>query len=393
MTTSGSIFPLLALGALALAAGMLGVALLRLLADLSADRRLSRQSGQSRVLADLQRQIESHSSLFVRRDLAQPEFIHDATALDHWLAGSQERTADQGAAQVQVYPDESLIDRNLLVLTTADSWTARAAAAGLLGWTGSPLAVPALLGVMQDADPDSLALRPIILKALGRIRHPDAISELIGALCSTDSSLPSGISSLLTAFGEEAVEPLARLLADSGSDPALRQRSAALLGDISHRAGLPALFNALEDEDAALRLQTVQALSGFTNERVVDRLLDHVLTDPSTPVRESCANALAGLASDRTLQFLVEGLAETEPSIRLRAVEGLERLGKTARGILTATLADADRTLARRSARALEKIGAVANAGRRLRGGGYDVNASELLIDVGAHWSPRPAAA
>ena len=390
MRPEASITGGLLLGVAALVLAQLAVAGALLLRSALADLWVRRWTRRSQVLRDLLTDLESEPSLHVRRELATRALAGDLRRLETWLEIVSNHGHDPAGLEPAVFEEAGLVDRALRQLHDDRRWVRRAAAAGLLGWTGSPRAVRPLLEVVRDRRSEVAAVRAAALRALGRIRHADAVGPLVETLSSDESWLPPLVASMLARIGEPALLPLIERLEDDATPTPVRRWAAQILGDIGHRRALIPLVRALSDLDAEIRARAAKSIGRLGDERGVDALLERLLVDPVPFVRISVARGLSQLASERTLQFLVEALADPEWWVRLRAVQALEHLGPVAREVLVATLSDPDPQVGREAARALEGIGAVADALQVLRSEGYRPDAGELLVDVGRAGNLEP---
>jgi len=355
-----------------------------------ASLRVARWRRRSRVLDDLLSQIEDEPSVHVRREIATRRIGHDLELLEAWLERVAERGSDPADLDPVVFEDAGLVQRSLDDLQTARRWTRRATAAAILGWTGSPRAVPVLLERVQDVHGEVSAVRAVALRALGRIRHPEAVAPLAGALASPETWLPPVVASTLARIGGPARTALADRLADPDENEVVRRWSAQILGDLGDRRSLPVLCTALEDTDAELRARAAQALGAIGDPRAVERLLPRLLVDPVPFVRTAVARALGRVGADRAMQLLVEALADPEWWVRLRAIEALEKIGSPARDLLVATLSDPDPQVRRGAARALEGIGVVAESIAIVRRDGYVASTDELLVEIGKAGNIEP---
>jgi HEAT repeat protein len=345
--------------------------------------RLRRRCGHSTLLASLCESLDAGGSAHVRAELSRRELLVDVSALEAWLDLVASRGEDPALLPPEEYERVGLVDRYLRQLQRARGWSARAAAAEVLGWTHSPRAVPALLEAALDERGEEPAVRAVALRALGRIRHPRAVEPLISALASSDTWFPPRAAEMLARIGAPAVEPLARLVGDACAPLTTRRWAAQVLGEVRDRRALHALHAALGDLDAELRAKAARALGNLGQERSIGPLLDRLLADPIPFVRSCVARALGQLSTGRTVGFLVEALADPEWWVRLRAVEALAQLGEPARQVLHGALHDSDPQVAREAGRALEGLGVVAELLDSLRREGYSPELTELLVDIG----------
>lgn len=376
------------------AAAVLGLQLLLvftlLLRGAWATHRVARWRRRSRVLDELLVTIESATSVHVRRELATKQLGQDLDALEDWLDVVVARGDDPAELPASVYEDSGLVQRHLDVLANDRRWTHRAASAAILGWTGSPQAVPVLLEHVQDVRGEMPAVRAVALRALGRLRHPDAVGPLVDALRSEETWLPAAVATMLTRLGKPALEAVVARLRDRDEDDVVRRWCAQILGDMGDRRALFVLLESLNDVDAELRARAAHALGSIGDARAADRLLERLLVDPVPFVRTAVARALGTVSTERAMQRLVEALADPEWWVRLRAIEALESIGKPARDLLVATLSDPDLQVRRETARALEGIGVMAESIEIIRHGGYDAAVGELLVEIGRAGNIEP---
>lgn len=352
--------------------------------------RLARSRRQSRALDEAFVHLQADRSAPLRRTLARKEILRDIRSLELWLDLVAERGEDPAALDPEDFERVGIVERYTRELRGHREWTRRAAAAEILGWTHSPTAVPALLECVQDETGELASVRAVALRSLGRIRHPDVVPPLVESLGSPETWFPPMVAGILVRVGKPAVEPLCRLLSDHDAPIGPRRWAAQILGEIGHGRALIGLHAALSDVDAELRAKAAKALGLLADDRSIEALLDRLLVDPIPYVRTCVAKALAQMSTARTMEFLVEALADSEWWVRLRAVEGLAQFGDAARDILIGALHDRDPQVSREAARALEAQGFVARMLDALGRPDDAHEAREFLVDLGRAGNLEP---
>ncbi len=361
----------------------IGVVLLLVVRNAWVERALSRGARDSRLLASVLHDLGGERSAHVRSALSRRTLRNDLRALERWIDLVVERGDDPGWLPAEEYERSGLVDRYLEELRSAKKWARRAAAAEILGWTGSPRAVPQLLATALDVGGESASVRAVALRSLGRVHHPDAVVPLVGALATADSWFAPTAAAVLAGIGAPSVAALRRELQGTDRPIGSRRWAATILGDIADRRALGALHAALADVDPELRARAAKALGAIRDSSSVGPLHDRLLTDPSPFVRTSVAKALGRLPTRETVEFLAQSLSDPEWWVRLRAVESLANLGSPAIDALRGALHDRDPVVAREAARGLEQLGTVALAIDALAEESYSPESTEFLIQVG----------
>jgi HEAT repeat protein len=231
-------------------------------------------------------------------------------------------------------------------------WAVREDAAHLLGTFKDPRAVTPLIALLRDPDRSvreaaTEALRVIgspSVEALGAcLDQPDlSVQEAASAILSTiadERALTSLIKALRSsdwivrmhaakALGlvrhADAILPLIPLLQDKVK--AVREEAAAGLAAIGDPA-IPWLVNALRHEDWLVRLHAVEALGKSRSPQAVEPLLSVLSNDQDSAVREDAARALGDIGDPRSVEYLCTLLRD--PALRTVAVEALGRIGDT----------------------------------------------------------------
>jgi len=213
-------------------------------------------------------------------------------------------------------------------------------------------------------------VRGAALRALGRIRTPPPIPELIEALGTPEASLPQRIAEILVRFDARCRGSLCRELRNRESE-VRRMWAAEILGWLGNaEAGIP-LIDALGDVNPEVRAKSAGALGKLSESRAIDRLLEMLLSDPIPFVRTRVAQALGAIGNPRVIDHLVQVLKDPEWWVRIRAIEALEQIGRESAGTLLAALEDEDGEVRRRAATALERMGYVRDSVETLEREGF----------------------
>ena len=233
-----------------------------------------------------------------------------------------------------------------------EDWAVREDAARLLGTFKDPRAVTPLIALLRDQDRSVReaaieALRTIgeeSVEALGAcLEQPDlSVQEAASAILSTiadERVLPSLIKALQSsdwivrmhaakALGlirhTDAVVPLIPLLQDKVK--AVREEAAAGLAAIGDPA-IPSLVHALRHEEWLVRLHAVEALGKTRSAQAVEPLLPVLFNDHDSAVREDAVRALGAIRDPRAVEYLLTAMRE--PGLRTLAVETLGLIGDT----------------------------------------------------------------
>lgn len=231
-----------------------------------------------------------------------------------------------------------------------DDWAIRQDAAHLLGTFKDPRAVTPLILLLRDRDRSVRetaieALRAIgapSVEALGAcLDQPDlSVQEAASAILSTIAD-ERALTSLITALRSsdwivrmhaakalglvrhaEAIMPLIPLLQDKVK--AVREEAAAGLAAIGDSA-IPSLVNALRHEEWLVRLHAVEALGKTRSPQAVEPLLSVLFNDHDSAVREDAARALGEIGDVRAVEYLATLVHD--PALRTVAIEALGKIG------------------------------------------------------------------
>ncbi len=176
-----------------------------------------------------------------------------------------------------------------LRLRTGD-WVERLRAVREMGATGSPTALPALLGAVRD---EHEAVRDAAVNAIA-------------------------------VFGTAARPILVALLSDPS--PGLRATAATALGDLGRAEALPALLEALYDEDDRVHAAAVKAIAQIGEAEAVPHLIQQLQTEHGTR-RVRVIEALEKLRDLRSVEPLINALYDEDTLVRRVAARALGRIG------------------------------------------------------------------
>jgi HEAT repeat protein len=198
-----------------------------------------------------------------------------------------------------------------------------------------PKFVDELLTLFDDAQKDDPRVRRYLALALGRLGDKRAVSGLVKCVETTspDADPETLIYSIwaLGAIGDPlAVPPLVRLA--QADDAGLRKAAVHALGAIPSEAAKPPLVTALQDAVVDVRWNAALALARRGDPAaapVIAGMLDRValekLKDVSPEQQEDAllgAVVAAASLKDATLMEAVRGLAERDPSLKVREAAG-----------------------------------------------------------------------
>lgn len=167
----------------------------------------------------------------------------------------------------------------------------RSKAVEYLGEQAHEPAVPHLVDIYPLADSGT---RFMIVKALGRIGHADALPVLFDALREDDPWVRAAAAGALIQVGKPAIDGLTHGLRDDNKH--VRRAAAKALGKIGvdDEIAIRVLADALEDEDSAVRRFAAEALGRMGDGVVVPELAE-VLNDKNPKTRIAAFRALASL--------------------------------------------------------------------------------------------------
>ena len=228
---------------------------------------------------------------------------------------------------------EQQVERLIRELQDSDS-DIRSIAAVTLGEIGPEAkdAIPALIQLLQDQDAEGFARANAAL-ALGQIGEgaKDAMSVLIQALRDQDKYVRRDAAGAL----EEIGTPRAIKAAKD------RHRMVVTLGWIGSEDEIPALIQALQNEDKDVRVNAAWTL-GQRVESAVDAvpILIRALRDQDEWVRYHAALALGeiGEGASNAVPALMHALRDQDKYVRRYAVGALGKIGKGAVPALIRTL-------------------------------------------------------
>ena len=193
---------------------------------------------------------------------------------------------------------------------------------------GSPEAVPGLIRALND--PDWLAQRHAA-EALGRKGAVQALPHLLAKLESSSGATVSAARSLRQLGSRHGVP---EQLQDLRSPETWRRSKAAeALGILGGPEALPALLEALVDEQPSVRAAAAKGLAelgahdGENVRREAVPALLQALSDGEWTVRSAAADALGALGAREAEGPLLEKLSDEYRSVRWAALRSLRQLG------------------------------------------------------------------
>ena len=250
---------------------------------------------------------------------------------------------------------------------------------GLVGYTKEAFDVD--FNRKQDESPK------FKLKEPRRVENQDQqVERLIRELQDTDSDVRSIAAVTLGEIGpeaEDAVPILIKLLQDQDEEGFVRANAATALGKIGEGASkaVPALINALRDQDKYVRRDAAEALEKIGTPRTIKTVKDRyrvviplgwtgsedevpaliqALQNENKDVRVNAVVTLGQIESEDVVPVLIKALQDQDEWVRVNAAWTLGQRGKSASKavpILIKALQDQDEWVRASAAMALGEIG------------------------------------
>ncbi len=188
---------------------------------------------------------------------------------------------------------------------------------------------------------------------LGDAGDPAAIQPLAALLDDPESGVRWKAAEALGKLGPPAVGPLIDGL--RGGDVDVRWMAAVALGDIADPAAVPALLEALNDEDAYVRSRVALALAAIG--KPAETVLITGLSTGNKRVRWGAALALGRIGGEVATSALIDALCAPDEDMRRQTASALEDMGEAAIPTLIAMLRVSDPDIRREVIATLIQIG------------------------------------
>ncbi len=169
--------------------------------------------------------------------------------------------------------------------------------------------VQSVLGVLQHADEDSELteeqldalrhsnprIRDRLVAALGDLGGKVSVQALLPALNDINPAVRKSAINSLVKIGHDAVPDLIESLRHKSQF--MRANAAETLGEIKDKDAVEPLIALLNDQQAAVRLKAVTALKNIQDDRAV-KSLQNMLSDSEKTVRDAAEDALRSFGVD-----------------------------------------------------------------------------------------------
>ncbi|PCI40724.1 MAG: hypothetical protein COB53_00070 [Elusimicrobia bacterium] len=210
----------------------------------------------------------------------------------------------------------ALNDENPFVRTGAISSLAK------LGANESAKKILAMLGKDKDSQ-----VRQQAANAFANLDIKGEVQALIKALQDESKGVRFAAARTLgSTRSQAAAKKLAELLTSPEENAGMRRVAAGALRSIRSKETLPALEQALSDEDLNVRRQAVQAVQAIGNKGSVPKL-KKLLKDEDAQVRVLAIQALAKFGDHSGIATAVEMLGHTDARVRQQAANAIGRVG------------------------------------------------------------------
>ncbi len=227
-----------------------------------------------------------------------------------------------------------------------------ALSAQAVGAAADPKTIEALIGALDDSDPQ---VREQVVVTLGRMRDPRIVPALLPLLKDGNTEVrEQAVFALARSRDPRATAAVSTMIDDSSSE--VREQVVHLLGQSRNREAVPALLKALKDSSADVREQAAFALGQLRDVSAVDPLLE-MLKDSSADVREQTIFALGQLRDRKAVDGLMSALKDSNPDVREQAAFALGQIrDPKALPSLTAALRDSVADVREQAAFAIGQI-------------------------------------
>jgi len=209
-------------------------------------------------------------------------------------------------------------------LSHADNSHAKAQAAEALGRLKTPLAVEELVRALDDV---SLSVREQAARALGEIRDPRATMPLVRKLTDPASGISDVAAAALGKIGDHTALPALAAAAQLGPPP--RQLAAMeALGRLSDASVPEILGNLMHDADPTVRTAAIRALAEREDPVSAPGLIAQLTKEREPANLAVLADALGRLGSTEAMHPLLDALARTSsPTVQREILNALGSLG------------------------------------------------------------------
>jgi HEAT repeat protein len=231
----------------------------------------------------------------------------------------------------------------------------RASAIIEAGKTGDRSAIKSLVSILENKGEIDW-LRGCAATALGRLAGEEAIPALIDAL-KDDNNVVS--RAVISAFGDiksQKATPFLLKILENKCKEELHAITVTVLGEIGGYEVIPTLLQALESSNERVRVSAARSLSEFQTEEATSRFLI-LIKDTNECLRAIAASSL-GLIGDKCgVKPLMEALHDDTETVRAIAASSLGCIGE--RGAIPSleeSLGDMSEIVRKQAAAALLKI-------------------------------------
>jgi HEAT repeat protein len=192
-----------------------------------------------------------------------------------------------------------------------------------LGKTGDPAVVKHLRKILKQKSVDSVR-KYFTLQALGNLRIPDVLPEIIPYLKSNDTGLVyAAIETLGRLRNVEAADAIASVLKRPERD--LRRAAVTALGMIEGQKAAARIIDAIDDNDWSVRNEAVNVLARIGGRRESHKLR-RLLSDHNRTVRVSTILALGEIGSATSIQPLLSCLIDQR--LQAQVTTALVQIGR-----------------------------------------------------------------
>jgi HEAT repeat protein len=161
---------------------------------------------------------------------------------------------------------------------------------------------------------EEFAIRRLAIAALAEMNDVTAIPALLDIAADPDPDLSSAARSALLEFRtRDAVDPF--IAGVTHSSPAAREAALAGLRELKSPRAIPALRVALEDSAPAVRREAILTLARVPDQGVKAMLLP-ALQDSDVNVRRTAVAAVASLRAPEVLAYLLRSLRDMDWTVR-----------------------------------------------------------------------------